>query len=155
MLCLSAFTAAFIAAVSLAVAAGTASVGDPHGVWMIEREVAVEIFDCNSLLCGRIVYLKVPRDEAGQLKREQTNPNAGQRPRLMCGMTVLEALRPAGPNTWERGRFYDPRDGGRYSVAMKLIAHNVILARIYIGSPLNGKSASLLRMLRLKTVGWC
>jgi len=31
----------------------------------------------------------------------------------------------------------------------------VILARIYIGSPLNGKSASLLRMLRLKTVGWC
>jgi hypothetical protein len=56
--------------------------------------------------------------------------------------------------SWERGRFYDPRDGERYSVAIKLIAHNAILARIYIGSPLNDKSASLLRMLRLKTVGW-
>ena len=42
-------TAAFIAAMSLAAAAGTAGVGDPHGVWMIEREVAVEIFDCNGL----------------------------------------------------------------------------------------------------------
>ena len=28
----------------------------------------------------------------------------------MCGMTVLEAMRPAGPNAWERGRFYDPRE---------------------------------------------
>jgi uncharacterized protein (DUF2147 family) len=143
---ISFFTAAF---------AGTAFPGDPYGVWMIDKEVALEIFDCNGLLCGRIAYLRIPRDETGELKREQENPRAGLRPRLMCGMTVLEDLRPAGSDNWDLGRFYDPRDGGRYSVAMRLISRNVIVARIYIGSRANGQSQTLLRVLPLRTVGWC
>ncbi len=76
----------------------TAFAGNPYGVWMIENEVALEILDCNGLLCGRIVYLRIPRDETGELKREQENPRAGLRPRLICGMTVLEDLRPVGPD---------------------------------------------------------
>jgi uncharacterized protein (DUF2147 family) len=153
----TAFAAAFIAAISFFVAgpAGPAFADAPYGVWMIENEVALEILDCNGLLCGRIVYLRIPRDETGQLKREQENPRAGLRPRLMCGMTVLEDLRPAGPDNWDLGRFYDPRDGGRYSIAMKLISRNVIVARIYSGSRLNGQSQTLLRVPRLKSVGWC
>ena len=153
----TACAAPFIAAISFFVAGlvGTAFADDPYGVWMIENEVALEIFDCNGLLCGRIIYLRIPRDETGELKREQENPSAGLRPRLMCGMTVLEDLQPVGPDNWDLGRFYDPRDGGRYSVAMKLISRNVIVARIYIGSRLSGKSETLVRMLRLKTLGWC
>ncbi len=152
----TASTAAFIAAISsfVAVPAKTLA-GDPLGVWMIENEVALEILECNGLLCGRIVYLRIPRDETGELKREQENPRAGLRPRLICGMTVLEDLRPAGPDNWDLGRFYDPRDGGRYSIAMKLISHNVIVARIYSGNRLNGQSQTLLRVPRLKSVGWC
>ena len=138
----------------VAVPAGAAS-GDPYGVWMIENEVALEILDCNGLLCGRIVYLRIPRDETGELKREQENPRVGLRPRLICGMTVLEDLRPAGPDNWDLGRFYDPRDGGRYSIAMKLISRNVIVARIYTGSQFSGQSQTLLRVLRVKTMGWC
>jgi uncharacterized protein (DUF2147 family) len=153
----TAYAAAFIAAISFFVAGpvGTAFANDPRGVWMIENEVALEILDCNGLLCGRIVYLRMPRDETGELRREQENPRAGLRPRLICGMTVLEDLRPAGPNNWDLGRFYDPRDGGRYSIAMKLISRNVIVARIYSGSRVNGQSQTLLRVLPLKTVGWC
>lgn len=153
----TACAAAFIAAISFFVAgpAGPAFADAPYGVWMIENEVALEILDCNGLLCGRIVYLRIPRDETGALKREQENPRAGLRPRLMCGMTVLEDLRPAGPDNWDLGRFYDPRDGGRYSIAMKLISRNVIVARIYSGSRLNGQSQTLLRVPRLKSVGWC
>ena len=112
---------------------------------MIENEVALEILDCNGLLCGRIVYLRIPRDETGELKREQENPRAGLRPRLICGMTVLEDLRPVGPDNWDLGRFYDPRDGGRYSIAARLISRNVIIARIYSGSRVNGQSQTLLR----------
>ncbi len=150
----AAYTAAFISFFIVEFAC-TAFAGDPRGVWMIENEVALEILDCNGLLCGRIVYLRIPRDETGELKREQDNPRAGLRPRLICGMTVLEDLRPAGPDNWDLGRFYDPRDGGRYSIAMKLISRNVIVARIYSGSRLNGQSQTLLRVPRLKSVGWC
>jgi uncharacterized protein (DUF2147 family) len=149
--------AAFIAAISFFVVGlgGPAFADGPYGVWMIENEVALEIFDCNGLLCGRIVYLRIPRDDTGELKREQENPRAGLRPRLMCGMTVLEDLRPAGPDNWDQGRFYDPRNGGRYSIAARLISRNVIVARIYSGSRVNGQSQTLLRVLPLKTVGWC
>jgi uncharacterized protein (DUF2147 family) len=122
---------------------------------MIENEVALEILDCNSLLCGRIVYLRLPRDETGELKREKENPRAGLRPRLICGMTVLEDLRPAGADHWDLGRFYDPRDGGSYSIAIRLISYNLIVARIYSGSRLNGQSQTLLRVPRFKTAGWC
>ena len=70
--------AALLAAISFFVAGrgGTAFAGDPYGVWMIENEVAFEISDCCGLLCGRIVYLRLPRDAAGELKREQENPRA-------------------------------------------------------------------------------
>lgn len=44
----------------------TAAFGaDIQGVWMIEDEVAIEIAECaGDSLCGRIVWLKAPRDAA-------------------------------------------------------------------------------------------
>ncbi len=33
----------------------------PQGVWLMNSRVAVQIFDCDSLLCGRILWLLVPR----------------------------------------------------------------------------------------------
>jgi hypothetical protein len=33
----------------------TASANGPEGVWLIEGEAAVQIFDCRGLLCGRIL----------------------------------------------------------------------------------------------------
>jgi hypothetical protein len=92
---------------------GTAALGaDIRGTWMIEDEVAVEIADCaGGSLCGRIVWLKTPHDAAGQLKRDLMNPDAALRKHLVCGLTVIEGLTPAGPAKWEAGSFYDPRDG--------------------------------------------
>jgi uncharacterized protein (DUF2147 family) len=152
----TAYVAIFIAGICFfAFVATTTFAADPRGVWMVEKEAALEIFDCKGLLCGRVVFLKTPRDTAGELKREQQNPDAALRPRLICGMTVLEDLRPAGPDNWEGGRFYDPRDGGRYSIMMRLISADVMLARIYINEPSNGKSETLLRVRRLNAEGWC
>jgi hypothetical protein len=28
----------------------------PQGVWLVKGEAAVQIFDCNGLLCGRILW---------------------------------------------------------------------------------------------------
>lgn len=154
MLLRAPWVAGFIAAIAslVAISAASAFASDPYGVWMIEKEVAIEIFDCGGLLCGRIVYLRIPRDETGELMREQENPDAARLPGLMCGMTVLEDLRAAGPDYWDGGRFYDPRDGGRYGVAMRLVSPNVIVARISSDS---GLGETLLRARRFKTFGWC
>src|SRR5688572_17574564 len=81
---------------------GTAASGaDIQGVWMIEDEVAVEVAACTGgALCGRVVWLKVPLDAAGQLKRDHMNPDATRRVHLVCGLTVIEGLRPEGPAKW-------------------------------------------------------
>jgi uncharacterized protein (DUF2147 family) len=134
----------------------TAAFGaDIQGVWMIEGEVAVAIAECaGDSLCGRIVWLKAPRDAAGQPKRDQMNPDAALRKRLVCGLTVLEGLRPAGPARWEAGSFYDPRDGRRYTIAMELKSANTLVARVYLGMRILGKSQTLLRA-QGATKAWC
>src|SRR5579859_8134433 len=42
----------------------------PQGVWLMEGRVAVQIFECEGLMCGRVVWLLVPRDPQGLLDRD-------------------------------------------------------------------------------------
>src|SRR5690606_25128019 len=110
-----------LAATTAAVfAARTAAAEAPHGVWLIDGEAAVEIFDCNGLNCGRILWLQVPRDPAGQLKRDKRNPDPALRQRELCGLTVMRNLRTAGPNQWDNGFLYDPDSGQTYNVKAEL-----------------------------------
>ena len=37
----------------------------PPGVWLFDGKVALEVYTCRELLCGRILWLKYPRDNAG------------------------------------------------------------------------------------------
>ena len=66
-----------------------ASVGIPQGVWLIDNEVAVQIFDCSNLLCGRIVWLSIPRDPQGRLVLDKKNPDPALRQRPLCGLTIF------------------------------------------------------------------
>lgn len=145
-----------IASLILMLLSGTAALGaDIQGTWMIEDEVAVEIADCaGGSLCGRIVWLKTPRDAAGLLKRDLMNPDAALRKHLVCGLTVIEGLTPAGPAIWEAGSFYDPRDGARYSIAMELESADVLVARVFRGLRILGKNQTLLRAHGAKKA-WC
>lgn len=130
---------------------------DIRGVWMIMEEVAVEVAECDSdgRLCGRIVWLQAPRDAAGQPKRDEMNPLEALQTRPLCGLTVLQGLRPTGPYSWGGGTFYDPRDGGTYRIRMTLGAGDALIARVYIGVPLFGRSQRLVRVNRLTDDGWC
>jgi uncharacterized protein (DUF2147 family) len=109
-----------------------ASTGGPEGVWLIESNVAVQIFDCGGQLCGRIVWLRRPRDSAGQLERDLKNPDPALRQRLLCGLSVFWALQPAGPNEWKDGWFYNPEDGKTYRITAELRSASTIVARICI-----------------------
>jgi uncharacterized protein (DUF2147 family) len=70
-----------VAAVAVLAVAGQSRAAPPtadpqvHGVWMIEDEVALAVARCGGdALCGRIVWLRTPRDNAGRPQRDAMNP---------------------------------------------------------------------------------
>lgn len=144
-----------MAVLSMAAAVSANSAGVPQGVWLVDPDSAVQIFDCNGLLCGRVVWLRHARDPAGQIQRDKKNPVPASRPRLVCGLTALWGLRPDGPGRWRDGWFYNPDDGETYSVTAELRSADVIEARIYKILPMFGMTKTLARVPRLSSEGWC
>ncbi len=115
----------------------------------------MQIYDCTGLMCGRIIWLKVPRNSVGQLDRDKRNPDPALRQRQLCGLTMLRDLRPAGAGRWGDGWFYNLDDGKTYRVSAQLVSDNVITARIYVGVPLLGQTRTLVRVPHGVSAGWC
>ena len=132
-----------------------AAVAVPPGVWLIDGKVAVQIYACGKLLCGRILWLQTPRDSAGALDVDRKNPAPALRKRKLCGLTIIWGLRPLGDNKWGGGRFYNPQDGYTYSIAAELVSDDLIEARIFARTPLLGQTKSLTRVEHGTTEGWC
>ena len=126
-----------------------------YGVWLMGEKVAIQTFDCSGVLCARVVWLKAPLDPQGLLKRDVLNPDPALRQRQVCGPTIVWNLRPTGPNTWEGGWFYNADDGATYNINMTLESANVIQGRIYLGTPLVGKTKTLVRVPMGTSTGWC
>lgn len=147
--------AVVFAAAILAPLCFPASAAVPEGVWLIDARAAVQIFDCNSLLCGRILWLQVPRDPQGQLNRDKNNPDPAQRQRQLCGLTILWDLHPTSSDHWGDGWFYNPDDGKTYRVSVQLASADVISTRIYLGIPLFGQTKFLTRVPHGTSAGWC
>ena len=126
----------------------------PAGVWLIDNKAAVQIFECRKLMCGRIIWLYKPRDAQGVLDRDKKNPDPALRQRSLCGVTMLWNLRPDGPDRWRDGWFYNPHDGKTYRVSAQLRTDDVLIARIYVGVPLFGKTKTLARIPQETSEGW-
>ena len=127
----------------------------PQGVWLMDGKVAVQIFECEGLMCGRIVWLLVPRDLEGVLNVDRKNPVPALRRRKLCGLTILWGLRPTDSNRWVDGWFYNPDDGKAYSVTAQLKSDDVIVARAYVGFPIFGQTKTLTRVPHGVSEGWC
>src|SRR3954447_20761064 len=117
-----------------------ASEGLPQGVWLIDNEVAVQVFDCSNLLCGRVLWLSIPRDPQGRLVLDKKNPEPALRQRPLCGLTIFWGLRPAGPDRWTDGWLYNPDDGKptisqRNSSPLIRSRHISIWATRFMGRP--------------------
>ena len=132
-----------------------ASAAVPPGVWLMGTNVAIQIFDCSGLLCSRVIWLKVPLDAQGLLKRDSNNPDPALRERQVCGPTIIWSLHAAGPNRWEGGWFYNPDDGNTYRASMELKSADLIVARIYSVFPIFGETRSLIRVPQDTSEGWC
>jgi uncharacterized protein (DUF2147 family) len=139
----------------LAATRAAAEAAIPQGVWLIDGKAAVQIYGCAGLMCGRILWLNVPRNALGQLDRDKHNPDPALRKRQLCGLTMLWNLHPAGLNRWKDGWFYNPDDGRAYRVSAQLKSDDVIVARIYVGTPLFGQTKTLVRVPHGVSAGWC
>jgi hypothetical protein len=81
----------------------------PDGTWLLADRVAVEVFDCSGLVCGRIVWLVKPRTPDGEPDLDHMNPDPALRQRPLCGLTIIWGLQPDGPDNWSNGSLYDRR----------------------------------------------
>jgi len=138
-----------------AVPHGTASAAPPEGVWLIDGKVAIEIFDCSGLVCGRILWLKVSRNPLGELDRDKNNPDPALQQRKLCGLTIFGGLRPRDQDRWTDGWFYNPDDGETYSISAEFSAADHLTARIYRGIPFFGETKTLLQVPHGHSEGWC
>jgi len=131
------------------------AVAAPQGVWLMGTQVAIQTFNCRGALCGRVIWLKAPLDPQGLLRRDKNNPDPALRQRQVCGPTIIWGLRATGSTRWDGGWFYNPDDGTTYRASMELKSANVIVARIYLGSPIFGQTRTLVRVPLGTSAGWC
>jgi uncharacterized protein (DUF2147 family) len=118
----------------------------PSGVRLMGTKVAIQVFDCSGMLCGRVIWLKAPLDPQGLLKRDKLNPDPALRERHVCGPTIIWNARPIDPSHWKDGWFYNPDDGTTYRVTMELQSDDVMMTRIYEGFPIFGATRTLIRV---------
>ena len=111
------------------------------GVWFDDTgRGAVEIRDCGTSVCGRIVWLKEPNDRSGRPLMDAYNPEPTRRTRPFCGLQVLGELQLQPDGSWDAGWIYDPKVGKSYSVAVQIEDRNTLVVTGYRGIKLLGKS---------------
>ncbi len=90
----------FAAAFLVATAARAAQ--DPTGVWLNDTgRGAIEIKNCNTGLCGHVVWVKAGVDSLG------------------CGKQIIGEVQNSGNGTWEGGWIYNPDKKKRYDVELE------------------------------------
>src|SRR5271156_1124412 len=92
---------------------GSAAASPVDGTWIID-DLGLDLFDCQNLVCGRIVWIKDPKRRPSQ-----------------CGRTIIWGLGVVGPSEWAGGSILDPDDGATYQLAATLQPDGGLRARIY------------------------
>jgi Uncharacterized protein conserved in bacteria (DUF2147) len=132
-----------------------ASSAMPGGTWLFANRVALQIFDCSGLLCGRIVWLLRPHNPAGRPDLDHLNPDPALRQRHLCGLTIVWGMQPNGQDHRSNGWLYDSKDGITYNITAELTSPSIITARVYRGTPLLGRTEILIRDPPLRFDGRC
>jgi uncharacterized protein (DUF2147 family) len=116
---------------------GSAKASYVDGTWII-RDLVLRIFDCDRLVCGRIVWMR----------------DAARRP-SQCGKTIVWGLEAKGTNEWSGGSIFDPDYNKTYQLSAILEPNGTLHARIFKGVPLVGKTEILTRVDLRSLAGQC
>lgn len=108
--------------------------------WNTERDAKIEIYRCGEELCGKVVWLRNPKDDDGNPVKDENNVNSEMKRREVMGMNVLEGFSFNGKDRWVDGEAYDPKSGKTYTSYISLKDKNTLELRGYIGTPILGKT---------------
>jgi len=129
-----------------------AAPGDILGSWKTEGgDSQLELFRCGDKICGKIIWLKVPKyidsndGPVGMTKVDRKNPNPALRKQPILGLQVINGLSAKGDKQWENGICYDPETGKSYKCKMRLASPGRLKLRGYIGISLIGRNFTLTR----------
>jgi uncharacterized protein (DUF2147 family) len=124
------------------------------GFWLTQDgDSQVEIFKApGNKYNGRIVWLKEPLDENGQVKRDDKNPDNNLKSRPTLGLGLLNDFTyNASKKEWERGTIYDPKSGRTYDCFMRLDGDNTLKLKGFVmGMRLLGREATWTRDRELR-----
>lgn len=102
---------------------GTAApANDVFGVWIDHTgRGAVELTRCGTAVCGQVIWLQTATAVGGRPLMDGNNPNTALRNRPICGLQIIGDVRPKADGTYVDGWIYNPEDGGRFSLDLKLL----------------------------------
>jgi uncharacterized protein (DUF2147 family) len=94
---------------------------------------AVQVYDCGSQVCGRIVDGDDVR--ANPDIRDTKNKDEALRDRRVKGLVILQGFS-GGPTEWSGGSVYDPTSGNTYHGTLTLVDSNTMHLKGCIFGPL-------------------
>jgi uncharacterized protein (DUF2147 family) len=102
-----------------AAAADTAK--DPSGTWLTgDGRAKIRIDRCGpgqKLVCGKVVWLKVPTFENGAPRTDLKNPDPKKRTRPVIGLQLIDGLKPDDEKY--TGELYNIEEGKIYTVSLE------------------------------------
>lgn len=106
----------------------------PVGIWIDHTgRGAIEIVPCEANLCGRIVWMKDPLDKRGQPLTDSQNEDRQLRRRPICGLQIIGDLKKMRDGSWDAGWIYDPEQGERFDVELRMQAPDTLQVTGYKG----------------------
>ncbi|MFP5079428.1 DUF2147 domain-containing protein [Pedobacter sp. JCM 36344] len=110
------------------------------GKWVNSTgEAHIDVTKRSDKYFGKIVWLKDPKDEKGNVKTDYKNPNTSLRSKQIVGLEILKNF-VFEDGKWTDGSIYDPKSGKLYSCNMTLKANGDLNMRGYIGVALLGRT---------------
>ena len=110
------------------------------GEWLTaEGKAKVQIYKCDTLYCGKIVWLKEPMKN-GKETVDDKNPDPALRNKPVIGLDIVRGFSFDGEDEWTGGKVYDPESGDTYSGKMTLKDAHTLRLRGYILIPLLGRT---------------
>lgn len=115
---------------------------DVIGFWITEENKSmVQIYKEDGKYFGKIVWLKEPKNDKGEEKKDKNNPKEKLQNRTLKGLIVMRNYVFNG-DKWEDGKVYDPESGNTYSGYFSLESKDIMKLRGYIGISLIGRTST-------------
>lgn len=112
------------------------------GVWFNkDKDAKIQIYKKGAEYFGKIIWLKNAKNDQGQDRKDDKNPDDNLKKRTISGLEILKSFKYDGDEEkWSEGTIYDPKSGKTYSCKITLKDKNNMNVRGFIGVSLIGRT---------------